>query len=131
MQLAPDPSWLGGFAERTGFAITAASPDEVVLEWDVQPEHHQPYGIVHGGVYCSAIESAASIGAAVWFGERGQVVGVNNNTDFLRAVTDGHLTARATPLHRGRGQQLWQVAITDVQDRLVARGQVRLQNLTR
>lgn len=131
MQLAPDPSWLGGFAERTGFAITAASPDEVVLEWDVRPEHHQPYGIVHGGVYCSAIESAASIAAAVWFGERGQVVGVNNNTDFLRAVTDGHLTARATPLHRGRSQQLWQVAVTDDQDRLVARGQVRLQNLSR
>ena len=131
MQLAPDPSWLGGFAERTGFAITAASPDEVVLEWDVRPDHHQPYGIVHGGVYCSAIESAASIAAAVWFGERGQVVGVNNNTDFLRAVTDGHLTARATPLHRGRSQQLWQVAITDDQDGLVARGQVRLQNLSR
>jgi uncharacterized protein (TIGR00369 family) len=131
MQLAPDPSWLGSFAERAGFAITAASPDEVVLEWDVQPEHHQPYGIVHGGVYCSAIESAASIGAAVWFGERGQVVGVNNNTDFLRAVSDGHLSARATPLHRGRSQQLWQVAITDDQDRVVARGQVRLQNLSR
>jgi len=131
MQLAPDPSWLGGFAERTGFAITAASPDEVVLEWDVRPDHHQPYGIVHGGVYCAAIESAASIAAAVWFGERGQVVGVNNNTDFLRAVTDGHLTARATPLHRGRSQQLWQVAITDDQDGLVARGQVRLQNLSR
>jgi len=131
MQRAPDPSWLGGFADRTGFAITAASADEVVLEWDVRPEHHQPYGIVHGGVYCSAVESAASIAAAVWFGERGQVVGVNNNTDFLRAVTDGHLTARATPLHRGRSQQLWQVAVTDDQDRLVARGQVRLQNLSR
>jgi uncharacterized protein (TIGR00369 family) len=131
MQLAPDASWLGGFAERTGFAVTAASPEEVVLEWDVRPEHHQPYGIVHGGVYCSAIETAASIAGAVWFGERGQVVGVNNNTDFLRAVTDGHLSARATPLHRGRSQQLWQVAITDDQGRLVARGQVRLQNLSR
>jgi 1,4-dihydroxy-2-naphthoyl-CoA hydrolase len=131
MQLSPEDSWLGGFAERTGFAIAEATPDRVVLEWDVAPEHHQPYGIVHGGVYCSAIESAASIAAAVWFGERGQVVGVNNNTDFLRAVTDGHLTARATPLHRGRSQQLWQVAVTDDQDRLVARGQVRLQNLSR
>ena len=130
MQLAPDASWLGGFAEHTGFAVTAASPDEVVLEWDVRPEHHQPYGIVHGGVYCSAIESAASIAGAVWLGERGKVVGVNNTTDFLRAVTDGHMTARATPLHRGRSQQLWQVAITDDQERLVARGQVRLQNLT-
>jgi uncharacterized protein (TIGR00369 family) len=58
------------------------------------------------------------------------VVGVNNSTDFLRAVTEGRLTATATPVHRGRSQQLWQVAVTDEQDRLVARGQVRLQNLT-
>jgi 1,4-dihydroxy-2-naphthoyl-CoA hydrolase len=131
MQLSSEESWLGGFAEKTGFARTEATPERVVLEWDVGPEHHQPYGIVHGGVYCSAIETAASIAGAVWLGERGQVVGVNNNTDFLRAVTEGRLLATATPLHRGRSQQLWQVAITDEQDRVVAHGQVRLQNLTK
>jgi 1,4-dihydroxy-2-naphthoyl-CoA hydrolase len=129
MQLSPEDSWLGGFAERTGFAVAEATPDRVVLEWDIAPEHHQPYGIVHGGVYCAAIETAASIAGAVWFGDRGQVVGVNNNTDFLRAATEGRLRATATPLHRGRSQQLWQVAITDEQDRVVAHGQVRLQNL--
>ncbi|MEO9133797.1 MAG: PaaI family thioesterase [Jatrophihabitantaceae bacterium] len=131
MQLSPDTSWLGAFAENIGFSVTDATPDRVVLEWDVTPALHQPYGIVHGGVYCTAIETAASIAAAVWFGDRGQVVGVNNNTDFLRAVTDGHLVATATPLHRGRSQQLWQVAIIDEQDRVVAHGQVRLQNLTK
>lgn len=130
MQLLPGPSPLGRFAEDLGFAITEMTPDRVVLEWDVDARHHQPYGIAHGGVYCAAIETAASIAAAVWFGERGKVVGVNNNTDFLRAVTGGHLTATATPLHRGRSQQLWQVLITDADGKLAARGQVRLQNLT-
>lgn len=130
MQLPSDESWLGDFAENAGFTITEATPDRVILEWDVTPRHHQPYGIVHGGVYCAAIESAASIAAAVWFGDRGKVVGVNNNTDFLRAVTAGRLCATATPLHRGRSQQLWQVAITDEQRRVVAHGQVRLQNLS-
>ncbi|HEY0357807.1 MAG TPA: PaaI family thioesterase, partial [Mycobacteriales bacterium] len=91
---------------------------------------HQPYGIVHGGVYCSVVETAASVGGALWLGERGQVVGVSNQTDFLRAVRDGELTATATPVHRGRLQQLWTVEITDEQDRLVSRGQVRLQNIT-
>jgi 1,4-dihydroxy-2-naphthoyl-CoA hydrolase len=57
------------------------------------------------------------------------VVGVNNNTDFFRAVAEGDLTSTATPLHRGRSQQLWVVETRDTQDRLVARGQVRLQNL--
>ncbi len=130
MQLKAEQSWLGGFAEVAGFTITEASGDRVVLEWDVVPAHHQPFGIVHGGVYCAAIESAASVAGALWFGDRGKVVGVNNNTDFLRAVADGHLVATATPVHRGRSQQLWSVAVTDAAQRLVARGQVRLQNLT-
>ena len=42
-----------------------------MLACDVTPDLHQPYGIVHGGVHCSLVESAASIGAALWFGERG------------------------------------------------------------
>jgi len=81
-------------------------------------------------VHCAVVETAASIGAAAWLADRGTVVGVANQTDFFRAVTDGELVAVATPLHRGRSQQLWQVEIRDDTDRLVARGQVRMQNLT-
>lgn len=54
-----------------------------------------------------------------------------DNTNFLRAVREGVLTARATPIHRGRTQQLWTVDITDEQDRLVAKGELRLANLAR
>jgi uncharacterized protein (TIGR00369 family) len=58
------------------------------------------------------------------------VVGVNNQTDFIRATKDGVLIGEATPIHRGRTQQLWQVTVTREEDgKLVARGQVRLQNI--
>ncbi len=60
---------------------------------------------------------------------RRHVVGVNNNTDFLRAISSGTVTAESTPIHRGRRQQLWLITITDDKDRVVARGQVRLQNM--
>lgn len=123
----PDPT--GGFTALLGLRIGEATPDRVVVTWDCRPELLQPYGVQHGGVYSSVVESAASIGAALWWGDRGQVVGVSNQTDFLRAVRDGELTAVSTPVHRGRSQQLWQVDITDTDGRLVARGQVRLQNL--
>ena len=75
------------------------------------------------------VETLASIGAGVWLGERGKVVGVNNSTDFYRAVTEGLLTSTATPVHRGRSQQVWVVETVDEDGRLVSRGQVRLQNL--
>jgi uncharacterized protein (TIGR00369 family) len=81
-------------------------------------------------VHCAVVETAASVGAAAWLGDRGHVVGVSNSTDFLRAVREGVLTATATPIHRGRLQQLWLVEIVDGTGRLAARGQVRLQNIS-
>ncbi|MEU5554311.1 MULTISPECIES: PaaI family thioesterase [unclassified Micromonospora] len=123
----PDVS--SGFAGLLGLEFTEISGDRVTIRWRVRPELHQPYGLQHGGVYCAVVETAASVGGGVWLGDRGQVVGVSNQTDFLRAVRDGELTAVGTPVHRGRSQQLWQVEITDADGRLVARGQVRLQNL--
>jgi uncharacterized protein (TIGR00369 family) len=65
----------------------------------------------------------------LWLGERGRVVGVSNSTDFYRAVSEGDLSSVGRPIHRGRSQQVWVVETRDDQDRLVARGQVRLQNL--
>lgn len=119
----------GTFADLIGLRYTELTPDRVRGEWVVKPHLYQPAGIQNGGVYCTVIETLASIAAGIWFGDQGTVVGVNNNTDFLRAVREGTLTGEATPLHRGRLQQLWQVVITDEQGRTVARGQVRLQNL--
>ena len=124
------PNLTGGFVALLGLTFDEVSGDRVVIRWKVRPELHQPYGIQHGGVYCSVVETAASIGGALWLGDKGNVVGVSNQTDFLRAVRDGELPAVGTPVHRGRSQQLWLVEITDADSRLVARGQVRLQNLT-
>ncbi|MEV0429689.1 PaaI family thioesterase [Micromonospora sp. NPDC050495] len=124
------PDVTGGFVALLGLKFDEVSGDRVVIRWQVRPELHQPYGIQHGGVYCAVVETAASIGGALWLGAQGKVVGVSNQTDFLRAVRDGELTAVGTPIHRGRSQQLWLVEITDEGGRLVSRGQVRLQNLT-
>lgn len=125
----PLASPLGGFNEALGLIFETVSADEVVLRLPIGPHLHQPYGIVHGGVWCAAVETAASVGAGMWFGDRGNVVGVANQTDFLRAVRDGEVRIRATPIHRGRLQQVWMVELHDDTERLVARGQVRIQNL--
>lgn len=112
-----------------GLELQDISDDRVTARLEVKPHLHQPYGIVHGGVYCSVVETVASVGGAVWFGDRGHVVGVSNHTNFLRAVREGVLSVEATPVHRGHTQQLWQVTVQDESDRLVARGEVRLANI--
>ena len=100
---------VGGWPGAMGLRFVSASPEEVVAELTVGPQHLQPYGIVHGGVHCSVVETLGSIGGMQWIVGRdpdGKVVGVNNNTDFYRAVTDGPMTSTATPIHQGRSQQV-------------------------
>jgi uncharacterized protein (TIGR00369 family) len=122
----------GGFLKLLGIAIDEAGPERVELSIEVGPDHLQPHGVTHGGIHCALVETAASIGGHLWISatEPGSsVVGVANSTDFLRSSSGGRLVATATPVHRGRSQQLWLVEITDVGGKLIARGQVRLQNM--
>jgi 1,4-dihydroxy-2-naphthoyl-CoA hydrolase len=93
--------------------------------------HHQPWGLIHGGLYTAAIESFATTGAFEAVKDQDmQAVGVSNHTDFVRPHRRGRLDVVASPIHQGRSQQLWQVEIRRPEDgKLVARGQVRLQNL--
>lgn len=118
------------YNELIGLELVEVTPDRVTARLPVTPKLHQPYGIVHGGVYCSAVETVASVAGATWFSGRGVVVGVSNHTNFLRATREGVLTIVATPVQRGRTQQLWSVKITDDKDKLVASGEVRLANIT-
>ena len=121
------------FVGLTGIELTDASSESCSGRVVINENHHQPYGVVHGGVYSTLVETLASTGAAIWAMENGMAgcVGVANQTDFIRATREGVLVGSATPIHRGRTQQLWQVVVVrDDDGKLAARGQVRLQNIT-
>jgi uncharacterized protein (TIGR00369 family) len=122
---------VSAFMQATGLVIDEVSATRVTGSIDLGPEHHQPFGIVHGGVYASAVETMASVGAFTAAQEHGlAAVGVTNTTNFLRSMSAGRVALEAVPIQQGRTQQLWEVRITDDEDRLVAIGQVRLANIT-
>jgi uncharacterized protein (TIGR00369 family) len=117
----------GGFNLTLGLRFVAASYDEVVGELEVGAHLHQPYGLVHGGVYAALIETLASTGAALRAMAAGQhAVGLENATSFLRAARGGRLRGRAVPLAGGRRTQVWEGTVRDAEDRLLASGRVRL-----
>jgi uncharacterized protein (TIGR00369 family) len=123
-----------GFSAGLDMRIVSASADVVVLEWVIAARHLQPRGIVHGGVYCGAVETACSIGASLSAASRDPntaAVGLENQTSFIRAVRSGTLRAVARPLTRGRTTQVWQAEIRDEGDRLIASGRVRLLVVSR
>lgn len=117
----------GGFEVAIGLVFTRASLDEVSCEVPVGPHLVQPYGLVHGGVYSSIVETLASVGAALFAMPKGQTtVGLENTTSFLRAVRSGTLIGVARPLHRGRATQVWEVEVRGDDGKLAATGRVRM-----
>lgn len=130
---SPDPllrGQIGGFVSAAGLVLDEITPTLVRGHIDLTDDHHTPWGIVHGGVYSSAIESAASLGAGAAVRDRGMaVVGLVNTTHFLRPISSGRVLVEATPINQGRTQQLWKVDITTPEGKIVAHGEVRLQNV--
>ncbi|CAA9322326.1 MAG: hypothetical protein AVDCRST_MAG07-1358 [uncultured Frankineae bacterium] len=119
-----------GFDALIGLELTSVTGDEVRGRLAVSERLLQPYGLLHGGVLCTVVETLGSVGGAAWYGERGHVVGTSNATDLLRSARTGDvLEAVATPVHRGRTQQLWSVEVHDQRSRLIARGSLRVANL--
>lgn len=123
-------SEIPGLDGLLGVEYVETGPDKVVVQFTIGDRHLQPFGIPHGGIYCSVHESTASVAGQIWLGTKGVVVGTNNSTDFLRQAKVGDtITVTATPIHRGRSQQLWRLESVNQDGKLIAQGQVRLANL--
>ncbi|HVH65810.1 MAG TPA: PaaI family thioesterase [Candidatus Acidoferrum sp.] len=131
MRTLPSLDHLSAFLRGLGIVYESVGPTRVVASMELGPDQHTPWGVVHGGVYTAAIETVATLGASAAVLERElAAVGVNNITDFIRPMVAGKVGIVAEPIQQGSTQQLWQVTITRSGDgKLVARGQVRLQNV--
>lgn len=104
-----------------GVELLDEGPDPVRAQVRVQEHHKQPLGLVHGGVYASiaeSITSAATFRAVFPDGDSAQ--GMSNQTSFLRPIFGGTIHAVARPRHRGRTTWVWEVEVSDDEDRLCA-----------
>lgn len=109
-----------GIGSDLGIEFTEVELDRVVATMPVDERHVQPLGYLHGGVSVVLAESVASVGAWINCEEDQTAFGTEINASHLRAKRSGStLTATATPLHRGRSSQSWNVEIKDERDRLV------------
>jgi 1,4-dihydroxy-2-naphthoyl-CoA hydrolase len=112
---------LKGFDRLYGLEVLSVSDEEVRAQVQVRDELRQPAGLVHGGVFASIAEATTSM--ATWYALREEGVaamGQSNSTSFLRPILDGTIHAVARRRHRGRTTWVWDVDITDDDDRLCA-----------
>ncbi|MEP0548580.1 MAG: PaaI family thioesterase [Rhodothermales bacterium] len=109
----------GGLGDLLGIVFEEIEPERVVATMPVTPDHHQPLGYLHGGASVVLAESVASIGAAVGVLPEKVSFGLEINANHVRPVQSGTLRAVGERLHAGRTTQVWQIRITDDDDRLV------------
>jgi uncharacterized protein (TIGR00369 family) len=111
----------GGYDALYGLEVLEVHDALVTAQVKVRDDLRQPFGLVHGGVLASIAETLASLGTAVVVVPEGNAaMGLSNSTSFLRPIIDGTIHARAIRRHRGRTTWIWDVEITDDDERLCA-----------
>jgi uncharacterized protein (TIGR00369 family) len=115
--------------KELGVEVVLLTPERVVMQVEVGPKVHQPYGILHGGVSALLAEGAASIGGAINVGPDEIVVGTELNCSHLRSMSSGTLTATATPIRMGRKVHVWGIDLTDDTGRMICVARCTLQVL--
>jgi 1,4-dihydroxy-2-naphthoyl-CoA hydrolase len=100
--------------------LVQAQKDRVVATMPIGPNHRQQIGYLHGGISLVLAESIASIGSTLNIeADRQMVFGLEINANHVRPKREGMLTGVATPLARGRTTHVWDIKITDENDKLI------------
>lgn len=104
-----------------GLQMLELTPEIARAKVVVEEHHMQPMGLVHGGVFASIAESLSSAATAVGVVPEGNSAqGLSNQTSFLRPILSGTINAVARRRHKGRTTWVWEVEISDDDDRLCA-----------
>jgi uncharacterized protein (TIGR00369 family) len=109
------------FDALLGTEWLSLDPDDARCRVELRDDLRQPYGILHGGVYSSLIESLCSYATAVAVYEDQRIaMGQAIEVSFLRPIAAGHAEVRAVARHRGRTTWIWQVEVLDAEERTCA-----------
>lgn len=110
----------GSVWEILDIKLISAEKDKVVATMPIGPNHRQQVGYLHGGISVVLAESVASLGTVLNIdASRQMAFGLEINANHLRPKRDGQLTAVATPIHRGRTTHVWDIKLSDENDKLV------------
>ncbi|MBV7507011.1 hotdog fold thioesterase [Bacillus sp. sid0103] len=106
--------------QSLGIEITQLEKGKVMATMPVDGRTLQPHGILHGGASVALAETVASVGAYELVDKETEAVaGLEINANHVRPKSEGQVTAIATVLHQGKTTQVWDIKITDEQDRLI------------
>lgn len=103
-----------------GIEITTLEKGHVVATMPVDDRTRQPFGLLHGGASVALAETVASVGAFELIDQATEAaVGLEINANHVRGKKDGIVTATGTVLHQGKTTMVWDIKITDEENKLI------------
>ena len=80
----------------------------------------QPYGLLHGGASVALAETLGSLAGNMQVNPQIEmVVGVEINANHLKSVKEGWVYGKASPINIGKKIQVWEILITDEDNKRV------------
>ena len=111
---------LGNMAETLEIEFTEITSNSLTAKMPVNHKTKQPYGILHGGASVALAETVGSIAGNLLVNDSGKMcVGLEINANHLRPASDGYVYAVATPLHLGSKTHVWDIKISNDDNKLV------------
>lgn len=109
----------GTMCEHVGMAVTELGLDYIKGTLPVDARTQQHMGIIHGGASVVLAETLGSIGSELCCPDGHYIVGLDINANHIRAGKPPYVTGTARPLHVGSSTMVWEIRITDADDKLV------------
>lgn len=107
-------------ASYLGMEWVEIGPDFLKLSMPVNEKTKQPYGILHGGASCALAETVGSVASALVIDRENFIcVGLEINANHIRSASNGMVSGHCSPLHLGRSTHVWDIKITDENNKLV------------
>lgn len=110
-----------------GVEFVEIGEDYLKARMPVDKRTLQPMGILHGGASVALAETLGSVGALLCVdSSQKMVVGMEINANHIRPVRSGNVVGVARPIHIGSSTQIWEIRITNDQDKLVCISRITL-----
>ena len=106
--------------ELLDIQFTDFDDDSLTASMPVDHRTHQPMGILHGGATVTLAESVGSTAANLCVDSSHYCVGIEINTNHIKACRKGMVYATASSFHRGSTTQVWEIQISNADGDLVA-----------
>ncbi|MDA3835604.1 MAG: PaaI family thioesterase [Spirochaetales bacterium] len=114
------------FFKHMSLEVTEIGVGYSVVAGEIRKNHMNPFGGLHGGVYASAIDTAAYWAAYCDLPEKDGLVSLDIKVDFIAPVIDGKILVKGKSIKAGKTIHLTEAGIFDANAKLLAHGTSKL-----